>query len=167
MKQLSLWFRLLLSICVFWLQIAIASEPVWAAIDPYVTRYLKVTDPIPLEVNEQQQTRLFSAEELSDGKRLFLRNCINCHVGGTTIPNPIVSLSLDALHGATPRRDTINGLVTYLRRPMTYDGTEETIWCREVPESWLSQQQIENLAGFILRAAQVAPGWGTETFQGE
>jgi photosystem II cytochrome c550 len=47
---------------------------------------------------------------------------------------------------------------------MTYDGSEETFWCRQVPESWMPRQDVENIAGFILRAAQKAPGWGTNNF---
>jgi photosystem II cytochrome c550 len=114
--------------------------------------------------NAQGETRLFSSEELGRGKQLFEQNCINCHVGGNTLPDPSVSLSLADLQGATPARTTIAALVAYLRQPMTYDGSEETFWCRQVPESWLSQTQVESLAGFILRAAQTATGWGTETF---
>lgn len=136
--------------------------PAQAAVDSYISRYLRVSDPIALEVDEQGATRLFSAAELTTGKQLFERNCLNCHVGGTTLPNPTVSLSLSDLHGATPRRDTIASLVTYLRQPMVYDGSEESDWCRRIPESWLSQAEVEDLAGFILRASQVAPGWGTE-----
>jgi photosystem II cytochrome c550 len=47
---------------------------------------------------------------------------------------------------------------------MTYDGSEETYWCRGVPEGSMSQEKVENLAAFILTAAQKAPGWGTENF---
>lgn len=135
-----------------------------ATIDPYVIRYLRVTEPIALELNEQGETRQVSPEELSHGKQLFENNCLNCHVGGATLPDPLVSLSLAKLKGANPPRDNINSLVAYLRQPMTYDGSEETYWCRQVPESWMSQEQVESLAAFILTAAQKAPGWGAETF---
>lgn len=47
---------------------------------------------------------------------------------------------------------------------MTYDGTDFTYWCRQVPETWMSQTEIENLAAFVLRAAQKVPGWGTTKF---
>jgi len=164
MSDRSFWFRLWVGCLAIWLAVGALSPPAWAAIDPYVFRYLRVTEPIPLALDEQGQTRLFSAEALSTGKHLFEQNCLTCHVGGATLPDPTVSLSLSDLHGATPPRDTIGGLVAYLRRPMLYDGSEETFWCRQVPESWLSQAQIENLAGFVLKAAQTAPGWGKETF---
>ena len=152
----------LLGILIVLPLVLLAPQPVLAAADSYVTRYLKVSEPVPLELDAQGQTRLFSAEDLSAGKRLFEQNCLNCHVGGATLPDPTISLSLTALQGATPPRTTINSLVSYLRQPMTYDGSEDTFWCRQVPESWMSQDEIESLAAFVLTAAQKAPGWGTD-----
>ncbi|MBW4694948.1 MAG: photosystem II cytochrome PsbV2 [Lyngbya sp. HA4199-MV5] len=162
MQHCFFWVRGFLLAVLVWLPFAIDS-PAYA-VDAYVTRYLHVTTPIPLVLDDQGKTRLFTAAELSAGKQLFERNCLNCHVGGATLPDPTVSLSLADLQSATPQRDTISNLVTYLRQPMTHDGTEETFWCRQVPESWLSQAQIESLAGFVLRAAQKAPGWGGAEF---
>ncbi|HIK15262.1 MAG TPA: photosystem II cytochrome PsbV2 [Leptolyngbyaceae cyanobacterium M33_DOE_097] len=142
-------------------------SPAYAAKDPYITKYLKVTEPVALELDADGATKTFSPEQLTSGKQLFERNCLNCHVAGGTLSNPTVSLSLKDLQGATPPRDTINALVEYMRHPLTYDGSEDTIWCREVPESWLAQADIENLAGFVLRAAQTAPGWGVKKFTDE
>ncbi|MBD2773161.1 photosystem II cytochrome PsbV2 [Iningainema tapete] len=135
-----------------------------ANIDSYIVRYLHITEPINLLVDAQGNTRSFSPEDLSIGKKLFETNCTNCHVGGATLPNPLVSLSLKTLKGANPARDNINSLVAFMRQPMTYDGSEENYWCRQVPESWLSLPQVESLAAFILTAAQKAPGWGAENF---
>lgn len=145
--------------------LAIAPFPADAAsVDLYVTRYLKVSEPVPLPLDSQGQTGLFSAEDLSEGKRLFEENCQNCHVGGSTLPDPTLPLSLEVLAGAIPPRDNIAALVAYLRQPMTYDGQEETFWCRQVPESWMTQREVEHLSGFILRAAERAPGWGVSQF---
>ena len=141
----------------------LVSQPAYA-VDPYIARYLQVSDPVPLEMNDQGETRLFSANDLIAGKKLFEQHCASCHVGGATLPNPPISLAFDVLQKATPPRDTIDRLVEYMRYPMSYDGSEETLLCREVPESWLSTAEIENLAGFILRAAQKAEGWGTASF---
>ncbi|BAY64262.1 cytochrome c550 [Calothrix brevissima NIES-22] len=47
---------------------------------------------------------------------------------------------------------------------MTYDGTQETYWCRKLTPDFLSQQQVESLAAFVLTAAKKAPGWGQEDF---
>ena len=135
--------------------------PAQAAVDIGIARYLKVTDqPVPITLDDQGQTRLFAAEELSQGKQLFEAHCLSCHIDGTTLPYPQVSLSLEALAGAAPPRDNIRNLVAYFRHPMGYEGSNDNFWCREVPENWLSQQQVETLAAFILRAAEAAPGWG-------
>jgi len=139
------------------------SLPAQAAVDPYVMRYLEASEPIALDL-DKGQTKLFSAENLSEGKRLFEENCKNCHVGGATLPDPLVSLSIEDLRGATPPRDSINSLVAFLRQPMTYDGTEESFFCRQLSESWVSQSEVENLSAFVLRAAQKAPGWGSDSF---
>lgn len=130
--------------------------------DRYLVRFLHVTAPIDLALNENGETRSYSPEALTRGKELFENSCLNCHVGGATLPDPQVSLSLPKLKGATPPRDNINSLVAYLRKPMVYDGSSETFWCRQVPESWMNQDQIESLAAFVLTAAQKAPGWGTD-----
>ncbi len=130
--------------------------------DRYLVRFLHVTAPVDLALNENGETRSYSPEALTRGKELFENSCLNCHVGGATLPDPQVSLSLPKLKGATPPRDNINSLVAYLRKPMVYDGSSETFWCRQVPESWMNQDQIESLAAFVLTAAQKAPGWGTD-----
>lgn len=157
--------RYLLAILVVCLSVMLVSFPAQAAgIDPYVIQYLRVTQPIALERNGEGQTSLFSPADLTEGKQLFQQHCLNCHVGGATLPVPQVPLSLKALQGANPPRDNIDNLVAYLRQPMTYDGSEETYWCRQVPESWMPQQQVEKLAAFVLTAAQKAPGWGADSF---
>ncbi|MBW4645458.1 MAG: photosystem II cytochrome PsbV2 [Goleter apudmare HA4340-LM2] len=135
-----------------------------ANIDPYIGRYLHISEPIALNLDGEGNTRLFSPSELSLGKKLFESNCINCHVGGATLPDPSVSLSLKTLQDANPPRDRINSLVAFMRQPMTYDGSQETYWCRQLSPNLLSLEQVESLAAFVLTAAQKAPGWGTENF---
>ncbi len=158
-----LYIRLLIITLVisisFW-----PSAPAQAAVDPYVARYLDAKEPIALPRNVDGETQLFSGEDLSVGKRLFEDSCKNCHVGGVTLPDPTVPLSLEALKGAMPPRDNIENLVAFLRQPMTYDGSEETFWCRQVEESWMSDTQVEDLSAFILRAAEKGPAWGSSNF---
>ncbi|BAZ32033.1 photosystem II cytochrome c550 PsbV-like protein [Cylindrospermum sp. NIES-4074] len=154
--------RFLVLVLVFVVSTTLPAQA--ANIDPYISRYLHITEAIALDMDEQGNTRLFSPQELSAGKKLFESNCINCHVGGSTLPDPQVSLSLNRLQGANPRRDRINSLVAFMRQPTTYDGSQETYWCRQVPSSLLSSQQAESLAAFILTAAQKATGWGAENF---
>lgn len=134
------------------------------AIDTYVSRYLQAKEPVEIEMDNQGNLQEFTPDSLSAGKKLFELHCLNCHVGGGTLPNPTISLSLKDLHGATPPRDNVGSLVAFLREPMTYDGTDITYWCRQVPETWMSQEELERLAAFVLRAAQKAPGWGTNQF---
>lgn len=151
-------------LCALFLWLGLAGLPAQAAtIAPYVSRYLDAKNPVSLPLNAQGASRSFSASELSEGMQLFEENCINCHVGGSTLPNPLVPLSLEALNRATPSRDTIETLVAFMRQPMTYDGEEEFL-CRQVSERWLPQSKVENLAAFVLRSAQKAPGWGSTTF---
>ncbi|HEY9698502.1 MAG TPA: photosystem II cytochrome PsbV2 [Trichocoleus sp.] len=163
-------FLSLLRVCFafilgFVLNILFISQSVQAgSVDPYVLRYLDARVPVALPDDSQGKTREFSAAQLSNGKRFFEENCKNCHVGGATLPDPTVSLSLQALQGAMPPRDNIQSLVAFLRQPMTYDGSEESLYCREVPESWLPDADLGNVAGFILRSAQKAPGWGNLSF---
>jgi photosystem II cytochrome c550 len=164
LNRLFFSIRCLLAVLVVCLGVLMVSSPAQAAIDSYVRRYLDVKEPISLEVDGKGQTKQFSGEDLSVGKELFQAHCINCHVGGATLPDPTVSLALNTLAGATPPRDNINGIVNFLREPMTYDGSDVSFWCRQVPESWMPQEQIEKLAAFVLRAAQKAPRWGTSNF---
>lgn len=155
-------FLSLAIICVFCYSLSFPAQA--ANIDPYIVKYLRVHEPIALDTDEKGHQREFSPQELSRGKQLYENNCINCHVGGSTLPNPLISLSLKTLKGANPPRDNINALVAYMRQPMTYDGSEETLFCRLVAPSFLSQQDVENLAAFVLTAAKKAPGWGNEKF---
>lgn len=149
-------FVLLILTWIGWL---IFSYPVQAqTVDPYVLRYLS-DEPVEILSDRQGQTQIFSLEDLSEGKVLFTDSCLNCHAGGATIPYPPVSLSLEDLKGATPRRDNIKDLVAYMRHPVSYDGSDTNYWCREITDNWMSDSQIENLAAFILQSALEAPGW--------
>lgn len=164
LNRLFFLVRCLLVVLVVSLGVLMVSSPAMAAVDNYVRRYLQAAEPIALDVDGKGQTQQFSGEDLSVGKELFETHCLNCHVGGATLPDPTVSLALKTLAGATPPRDNINGIVNFLREPMTYDGSDVTFWCRQVPETWMPKEQIEKLAAFVLRAAQKAPGWGTSSF---
>ncbi len=95
--------------------VLLAPQPVLAAADSYVNRYLQASEPVALELDSEGHTRLFSAQDLSAGKVLFEQSCLNCHVGGANLPDPMISLSLADLKGATPPRNNINSLVAYLR----------------------------------------------------
>jgi photosystem II cytochrome c550 len=156
--------RLLVLLCLLTTQWLLWTLPADAAIDAYVARYLKVTDTVDLPQDTEGHRQTFSAADLSAGKQLFETNCLSCHVGGITLLEPDVSLSLADLQAASPRRDSIAGLVNFFRQPLTYDGRDNAISCREIPESWLPNSEVEKLAAFMLRSAEIAPGWGTAKF---
>jgi photosystem II cytochrome c550 len=137
--------------------------PAAAAPDPYIAQYLKVQpDEIATIVkNASGDTQDFDYNRLLQGKTLFGQNCQSCHVGGATLSRPELPLSLAALQGATPPRDTLDALVTYMRHPLGYDGEDDNYGCREIKEAWLNQPEVETIAAFVLRAAEKAAGWGT------
>jgi photosystem II cytochrome c550 len=70
------------------------------------------------------KTSVLTPEQVKRGKRLFNATCGACHLGGITKTNPNVGLDPEALSLATPRRDSIDGLVDFLKNPTTYDGLE-------------------------------------------
>jgi photosystem II cytochrome c550 len=70
------------------------------------------------------KTVTLTPEQTKRGKRLFLSTCSICHTGGITKTNPNVGLDTEALSLATPTRNTIEGLVDYLKNPTTFDGLE-------------------------------------------
>ncbi|MDV2990758.1 MAG: Cytochrome c-550 [Chroococcidiopsis sp. SAG 2025] len=78
---------------------------------------------VPL--NDQGDTTVLSLKQVQEGKRLFNQACAQCHVGGVTKTNQNVGLDPEALAGATPSRNNIEGLVDYMKNPTTYDGEEE------------------------------------------
>jgi photosystem II cytochrome c550 len=70
------------------------------------------------------KTVVLTPEQVKRGKRLFNATCGACHVGGITKTNPNVGLDPEALSLATPRRDSIDGLIDYLKNPTSYDGLD-------------------------------------------
>lgn len=156
------WFRHLFAVLLLCSSLVLAASPAEAGpVDRDVKRYLVSDGPAAVKADASGHTREFDGEALTRGRELFMENCAYCHSNGLTLPFPPVSLTTDDLAGATPPRDNIEGFVEFMRFPMTYDGSEPTVWCREVPESWLSREQLEELAAFTLSAAEKVPGWGT------
>ena len=67
---------------------------------------------------------VLTPEQVKRGKRLFNNACAICHVGGLTKTNPNVGLDIESLSLATPARDSISGLVAFVKDPMSYDGLD-------------------------------------------
>ncbi len=76
---------------------------------------------VPLNAKEKIT---LTPEQVKRGKRLFGNTCSVCHTGGITKTNPNVGLDAEALSLATPARNTIEGLIDYMKNPTTFDGLE-------------------------------------------
>ena len=108
-------------------------------------------------------------EQTKRGKRLFISTCSVCHTGGITKTNPNVGLDTEALSLATPNRNTIEGLVDYMKNPTTYDGLESIAEIHPSIRSadifpkmrTLTEDDLYTIAGHILVQPKiVAEKWG-------
>lgn len=110
-----------------------------------------------------------TAEQVKRGKRLFNSTCSICHTGGITKTNPNVGLDSEALSLATPTRNTIEGLVDYMKNPTTYDGLESIAEIHPSIKSadifpkmrTLTEDDLVSIAGHILTQPKIlAEKWG-------
>ena len=108
-------------------------------------------------------------EQVKRGKRLFINTCSVCHTGGITKTNPNVGLDTEALSLATPQRNTIEGLVDYMKNPTTFDGLESIAEIHPSIKSadifpkmrTLTEDDLYAIAGHILVQPKiVAEKWG-------
>lgn len=112
---------------------------------------------------------VLTQKDISKGKKLFANTCANCHLGGTTLTNPSVNLSPEALAGAYPLRNNILALVDYMKKPTTYDGVTEIYDVHPSLKSTdifpimrgLTDNDLKLIAGYILYEPKVKGiGWG-------
>jgi len=115
------------------------------------------------------KTIILTPEQVKRGKRLFNATCGACHVGGITKTNPNVGLDQEALSLATPRRDSIAGLVDFMKNPTTYDGLESIAEVHPSIKSAdiyprmrsLTDEDLTAIAGHILLSPKVqSEKWG-------
>ncbi len=156
----SLYKYLLLAIAAVALVWQFSISSVWAADSTAEIR--------TLPLNSTKNITL-SVKELSAGKKLFTSACANCHVGGATFTNPNVGLDPETLALATPPRDTIEGLVDYMKNPTTFDGVEEIYELHPSLRSTdifpamrgLTDKDLKAIAGYMLYQPKVkGVGWG-------
>lgn len=126
----------------------------------------EATRTIPL--NSTKNVTL-SLEQVKRGKRLFNNTCSVCHTGGITKTNPNVGLDTEALSLATPSRNTIEGLVDYMKNPTTFDGLESIAEIHPSIKSAdifpkmrsLTEDDLYTIAGHILVQPKiVSEKWG-------
>jgi len=127
----------------------------------------EATRTVPL--NAQGDTIVLSLEQVKKGKRLFNFACAQCHAGGVTKTNQNVGLEPEALAGALPNRNNIEGLVDYLKNPTTYDGVTEISEFHPSIKSTdifpvmrnLTDEDLKAIAGHVLLQPKVVGiKWG-------
>ena len=127
----------------------------------------EATRTVRLDTKGTQVT--LTPEQVKRGKRLFNASCGQCHAGGLTKTNPNVGLDPESLSFATPPRDSIESLVSYLKNPTTYDGLESIAEIHPSIKSadifpkmrCLSDEDLEAIAGHILMQPKiVSEKWG-------
>jgi photosystem II cytochrome c550 len=112
---------------------------------------------------------ILTPEQVKRGKRLFNASCGSCHTGGITKTNPNVGLDPDALSLAVPNRNSVAGLVDYMKNPTTYDGLESiaevhpSIASADIFPKMrsLSEEDLFAIAGHILVSPNIlSEKWG-------
>jgi photosystem II cytochrome c550 len=127
----------------------------------------KTIRTVPL--NDKGDTVVLSLKQVKKGKRLFNYACAQCHAGGVTKTNQNVGLEPEALAGALPNRNNIEGLVDYMKNPTTYDGETEISEIHPSIKSAnifrvmrnLTDEDLKAIAGHILLEPKVVGAkWG-------
>ncbi|WP_370051355.1 photosystem II cytochrome c-550 [Cyanothece sp. BG0011] len=124
------------------------------------------TRTIPL--NEEGETTTLSSEQITNGQRLFIRECTQCHLQGKTKTNNNVSLGLEDLALAEPPRDNVLGLVDYLKYPTSYDGEDDYTELHvnvSRPDIYpelrdFTEDDLYDVSGYVLVAPKLDPYWG-------
>ena len=154
LKKLSSSFFLFLTM------FAISASSSWAIELDDATRTVPLTATKNVTLTPEQVKR---------GKRLFINTCSVCHTGGITKTNPNVGLDTEALGLATPTRNTIEGLVDYMKNPTSFDGLESIAEIHPSIKSAdifprmraLTEDDLFTIAGHILIQPKiVAEKWG-------
>lgn len=161
MKQVSIFFSSVLAMGAIVLG--------WSCLTPLAAEAAEFDDAIRTVALNEKQTVTLSPEQAKRGKRLFISTCSVCHTGGITKTNPNVGLDPEALSLATPRRNTIEGLVDYMKNPTTFDGLESIAEIHPSIKSAdifpkmrvLTEDDLFTIAGHILiQPKVVAEKWG-------
>ena len=122
-----------------------------------------------INLDSSGKTTVLSAEQVKRGKRLFNASCGSCHTGGITKTNPNIGLDTEGLSLATPNRNSVAGLVDYMKNPTTFDGLESiaethpSIASADIFPKMrsLSEDDLFAIAGHILLQPKVvAEKWG-------
>ncbi|MGB8702028.1 MAG: photosystem II cytochrome c-550 [Thermosynechococcaceae cyanobacterium] len=126
-------------------------------------------DTLTVPLNAAGDAITLTRKQYDEGQKLFGDTCSVCHAGGITKTNPSLDLAPETLALASPDRNSIEGLVDYLKNPTTYDGEESIAEIHPSLKSAdiypkmrnLSEDQLANLSGYILvQPKVVGEKWG-------
>ncbi len=108
--------------------------------------------------------KTFSRAEMKQGSKIFKAECSKCHVGGQTYGTynvKEINLSLTQLQGATPPLDNLETMVSYMKKPLSYDGLENLADQGRHPEyNQIEDANLTLIAAHILKEANFNPAWG-------
>jgi photosystem II cytochrome c550 len=122
-----------------------------------------------VKLDDQGTTVTLTRQQVENGQRLFGYACASCHASGVTKTSPSLDLNTSTLALANPPRDSVSGLVDYMKDPTTYDGEESIAEVHPSVRSAdifpkmrnLSQKDLEDIAGHILiQPKVVGEQWG-------
>lgn len=121
-----------------------------------------------IALNEGGETVTLTDKQVTNGNRLFILECTQCHLQGKTKTNNNVSLGLSDLAGAEPRRDNLLALVDYLKNPTSYDGEEDYSEIHPnvsrpdiFPELRnFTEDDVFDVAAYMLIAPKLDERWG-------
>jgi photosystem II cytochrome c550 len=113
---------------------------------------------LTVPLNLDGDTMTLTRTQYDEGQKLFNNACATCHIGGVTKTNPSVDLAPETLALASPRRDTIAGLVDYMKNPTTYDGEESIAEIHPSLKSSdifpimrnLTEDELVEIGGYVL-----------------
>ena len=122
---------------------------------------------VPADVSGAEVT--FTEQEIKTGRKVFNTSCGTCHAGGITKTNHNVGLDPETLALATPSRNSVEGLVDYLKDPTSYDGEysiadlHPSMRSRDLYPAMrdLTDEDLRLMSGYILVAPKVlGKEWG-------
>jgi photosystem II cytochrome c550 len=124
---------------------------------------------LTVPLNGDGDTITLTRTQYDEGKQLFINACATCHIGGVTKTNPSIDLAPETLALANPRRDTVEGLVDYMKDPTTYDGEESIAEIHPSLKSSdifpkmrnLTEDELVNIGGYVLVEPKIlGDKWG-------
>lgn len=119
--------------------------------------------------NDAGEQTTLTVDQLVLGQGKFNSSCAQCHIDGSTKPNPDVDLAPQTLALATPSRNSVVGLLDYLDNPTTYDGLRSlselhpsTLNLDLFPRMrGLTRDDLEAIAGYVLAEPNIiGEQWG-------